>query len=242
MSGEINIEPMTEDSILWRCLHLGPISRRFLNDLPREVPSEIQVDWAKCRERNIPLLTKLTRTYGACAILARVKDRIVGQLRFYPRVIWDMESAGEMCLLQDFPNGPDEDFVNTDFPPLERIQDKILAVHCLMTGSPQQKENPYLRKGVGSRLVKALIHWAKERGWERIQADAFEDIPLIYEMTGSAGRIFWEKLGFYLEDRHPHPYLQDPSEFLDQLLAQAASAGISPDRAKDRLIMRLDLG
>ena len=74
-----------------------------------------------------------------------------------------------------------------------------------------------------------------------IQVDAFEDIPVIYEITGSAGRAFWEKLGFALADRHPHPYLQESSDFLDKLLEQAAALGIPPEGAKDRLVMRLDL-
>jgi hypothetical protein len=114
----------------------------------------------------------------------------------------------------------------------------------MMTGSPQQKENPYQRKGVGTRMVRALIEWAKANGWEGIEADSFEDIPIIYEITGSAGYTFWKKTGFHLVDRHPHPELQDHSQFVEfvkTLEAQAKSVGIPPARASDRLVMRLDL-
>jgi hypothetical protein len=113
-----------------------------------------------------------------------------------------------------------------------------------MTGSPQQKENPYQRKGIGTRMVRALIKWAKANGWERIEADSFEDLPIIYEMTGSAGYKFWEYLGFRIVDRHPHPALQDRSEFAGFVTAleeQAKAVGISPERARDRLIVSLDL-
>lgn len=237
MGEDIAIEPMTEKFILWRCLHSGPLSSRTID----RWPSDGQIDWERYRKRNIPLLVKLTRTYGACAILARINDRIVGQLRFYPRVIWDKSSAGEMCFQQDYPNGPADDFADTEFPPIEHIEDRTLAVHCLMTGSPQQDENPFQRKGIGTRMVRSLIQWAKANGWEHIEVDAFEDIPMIYEMTGSAGLTFWQKLGFRIVDRHPHPHLQERNEFVAKLEEQAKFIGISPERAKDRLVMRLDL-
>lgn len=237
MAEEILIEPMTERFILWRCLHSGPLSSRTIDQWPQES----EIDWKRYRKRNIPILLKLSRTYGACAILARVGDRIVGQLRFYPRIVWDMKDAGEMCLLMDYPNGPFDNFADTVFPPLEQIEDKTLAIHCFMTGSSQQEENPYQRKGIGTRMVKFLIEWAKTKGWERIDVDAFEDIPLIYEITGSAGLTFWQKLGFHIVDRHPHPYLQERNEFVVKLEEQAKAIGISPERAKDRIVMRLDL-
>jgi len=197
MGHDVVIEPMTEKFILWRCLHSGPLSCQTID----RCPPDNRIDWERYRTRNVPLLLKLTRTYGACAILARVDDRIVGQLRFYPRAIWDMDSAGEMCLLQDFPH-------------IGHIADKSLAIHCLMTGSPQQEENPFQRKGIGTHMVRFLIHWAKTNGWELIVVDAFEDIPIIYEITGSTGINFWQKLGFRIVDRHPHPHLQERSEFL----------------------------
>lgn len=57
--------------------------------------------WARYREWNIPLLAKITRTYGACAILARAGNEIVGQLRFYLKAIVSLENAGGLCLQQD---------------------------------------------------------------------------------------------------------------------------------------------
>jgi hypothetical protein len=190
---------------------------------------------------------KLTRVYGACAILARDGNQVVGQLRFYPKAVSSMKGVGHLCLQQDYPFGPMTDFVDNDFPLLSQIEDKTLAVHCLMTGCPQQKENPYQRKGIGSRMAGNLIRWAATNGWERIEAYSFENIPIIYEMTGCTGYTFWEKLGFSIADRYPHPDLQvedqrveDP--FVTTLEAQAKSVGIPPERAKDKIVMRLDLG
>lgn len=237
MMDDIAIEPMTEDFLLWRCLHHGPLARGTID----QHPSTEEVPWERCRRRNLPLLRKLTRTYGACAIVARDGERIVGHLRFYPKAVCGLEGAGCLCLQQDYPAGPAEDFVNAEFPAPAQIEDGTLAVHCLMTGSPLWRENPYQRKGLGTRMVRALIDWARANGWRRIEADSFEDVPIIYEITGSAGHTFWEKLGFRLVDRHPHPDLREPSDFVTTLETQAKSAGISPERARDRLIMRLDI-
>jgi hypothetical protein len=240
MVEDVVIEPMTEKFILWRCLHGGSLSRDTID----QWSSADKMPWDRYRERNIPLLVKITRTYGACAIIARDGDKIVGHLRFYPKAVCDTEGAGGPCLQQDHPAGPADDFADSDFPAPAKIEDKTLVVHCMMTGSPQQKENPYQRKGIGTRMVRFLIEWAKANGWKRIEADSFEDIPIIYEITGSAGHTFWEKTGFYLVDRHPHPELQDRSqfgEFIKTLEEQAKSIGIPLERAIDRLVMRLDL-
>jgi hypothetical protein len=242
MIEDIVIEPMTQDFIVWRCLHHGPLSPVSID----RWPSDNQLPWKLYQKRNLPLLTRLTRTYGACAILARDGNRVVGQLRFHPKAVSTMKGAGGLCLQQDYPSGPKEDFADTDFPPLSRIEDRTLAVHCLMTGSSQLKENPFQRKGIGSRMAACLIRWAAANGWNRIEADSFEEIPIIYEMTGSTGHLFWEKLGFSVADRTPHPDLQaaglmaeDP--FIKTLEAQARAVGISPERAKDKIVMRLDL-
>ena len=150
-------------------------------------------------------------------------------------------NGGCLCLQQDHPAGPADGFADNDFPELAAIEDKTLSVHCMMTGSSQQAENPYQRKGIGTRMAKTLIQWAWANGWEHIEADAFEDIPLIYKFTGSAGYTFWEKLGFHIADRHPHPHLQGQDEFMLKLEEQAKAIGVSPERARDRIIMRLDL-
>jgi GNAT superfamily N-acetyltransferase len=233
----IVVEPMTEEFILWRCLHGGPLSCETID---RWRPDS-ELPWEDYRKRNLPLMIKLTRTYGACAIVARAGDQVVGLLRFYPKAVWDMTGAGGLCLQQDYPSGPAGGFADKDFPPLARIDDKTLIVHCLMTCCARQKEHPYQRKGLGSRMVRTLIGWAKANGWDRIEAASFEDLPIIYEITGSAGHTFWEKLGFSIVDRRPHPDLQEPGEFVTMLEEQAMSVGISPERAKDKLVMRLDL-
>lgn len=231
------VEPMTERFILWRCLHGGPLSRESIN----EWSAQDKLPWARYRDRNTALLAKLTRIYGACAMIARDGDQIVGQLRFYPTAVWETAGTRGLCLQQDYPAGPADGFAENDFPPREELQDQSLKIHCLMTGSPSQEQNPYQRKGIGTRLVQALIEWATTNGWESVMVDAFEDLPIIYAMTGSAGRSFWEKLGFRMVDRHPHPDLQQRDPFVVTLEEQAKAIGIPCERARDCLVMRLDL-
>ena len=237
MIEDVVVEPMTEEFLLWRCLHDGPLSCKTIDLLPETF--RLQLEYF--RERNVPLLRKIIQTYGTCAILARDGDKVVGQLRFYPKVVLAMHSSGYLCLQQDPPDGPADDFADNDFPELAAIEDKTLSVNCLMTGSSQQAENPHQRKGIGTRMVETLIQWAGANGWEHIEADAFDEIPGIYEITGSTDYKFWEKLGFHIADRHPHPHLEGEDEFVQKLEELAKAAGISPERAKDRIIMRLDL-
>ena len=239
MIADVVVEPMTPECVVSRCLHGGPLT---LHTMDQRSPAD-GMPWERYHERNRSLLRKITETYGACAILARDRDKIVGHLRFYPKAICGLAGAGGLCLQQDHPAGPTDDFDKNDFPDAAQIDDRTLVVHCLMTGSPQQEVNPYQRKGIGTRMVRSLIAWARANGWRRIEVDSFEDIPIIYETTGSAGHTFWEKLGFGVVDRHPHPDLQDGSrypEFIAALEQQARSMGIAPERARDQLTMCID--
>jgi len=234
---DVVIEPMTEDFLLWRCLHGGPVSPANIDDWP----SDTKMPWERYQRRNTALLARLTRTYGACAFVARHGQEVVGQLRFYPKALYRMKGAGMMCLQQDHPAGPVDDFAEHELPPPAELSDRALEVHCLMTGSPQQKDNPYQRKGIGTRMAEALIRWAGDNGWEAVSAISYEDLPFIYEVTGDAGHTFWEKLGFRLAERYPDPEVRKHPEFAAILEQQALLLGIDPERAKDRLVMRLDL-
>jgi GNAT superfamily N-acetyltransferase len=197
--------------------------------------------WDRYRVRNKALLHKLTEVYGACAIVARQGPKIVGQLRFYPKAIWQTKGAGLLCLQQDYPAGPVDDFAEREFPPHTELEDRTLVVHCLMSGSPGESGRQYKRKGIATRMAKGLIQWAGDHGWEGIEANSFEDIPILYQWTGCAGHTFWEKLGFHIADRFPHPHLQERNDFVTKIEEQAKTMGIEPARARDRLVMRLDL-
>lgn len=235
MPKNIVIEPMTESFVLWRCLHGGPLSKNTINVSPKNKGEEREAH----RDTNIPLLKKIIKTYGTCAILARDGDQTVGFLRFYPKTLYSMKEAGTLCLQQEFPAGPSKRLVNKRFPPIEEIPEKTLKVHCLMTGSPFQEENPYQRKGIGTRMARELMHWAKENGWKRIETTANEDLELLYANTGQAGKRFWEKLGFQVIKTDTEPRFQ--GDFLKKLHEQAVAHNLNPEDVHNQYIMSIDL-
>ena len=236
----IVIEPMAEPFILWRCLHRGPLSPASIE----QWPSGDGLPWPTFRARNLPLPKKLVATYGTCAMLARDGEQVVGFLRFYPKAIASLEEAGGLCLQQASPAGPSARLVEMRFPPLEEMPDKVLTVHCLMSGSPQQERNPYQRQGIGTRLVQALAAWARAEGGQAIEATAYEDLSIIYAVTGQAGKRFWEKLGFQLVRTETEPDFAQEDEFADFVKAlreQAGEQGMDFEQAKNRYTMRLEL-
>jgi hypothetical protein len=236
MLDHLIIEPMQEGFVLWRCLHGGPLGAQNI-DYPAPHP---EIDWPTTRARNVPLLEKLTRTYGACAIVAREGVEVVATLRFYPRALCSFSDSGAaFCLQQRFPAGPPDDLIAQDLPLLQELPDKTLFVHCLMVTSPKDDPDRYKRKGLATRMARELIRWAKEHGWYTIEANAYEEIPLLYAIAGVAGRRFWEKLGFTAVGQDVEPAIS--GEFLKALLKDAVAAGIPAEGAADRYRMRLNL-
>jgi hypothetical protein len=236
MLDDLVVEPMREDFILWRCLHAGPIDRGNI-DAP---PPNLEVDWPSARARNIPLLTKLTQTYGACAILARDGDDVVGTLRFYPKALCSFGDSGAgFCLQQRSPFGPAEDLAAREFPPLAALADKTLFVHCLMVTSPPDEPDRYRRKGLGTRLARELVRWAKEHGWASIEATAYEELPMLYAISGAAGRRFWEPVGFRVVHQDTEPAIS--GELLEKLRQDAVAAGLNPENVANRYRMGIDL-
>jgi GNAT superfamily N-acetyltransferase len=229
------IEPMSKDLILWRCLHGGALCTGNIDD----PEPDSQLDWPLLRARNVPLLKKLIDTYGSTAIVARDRDKVVAMLRFYPKTLCSFSDAGiGFCLQQAFPAGPKEDLIARDFPPVEKLRDRTLFAHCMMVVSPEEETDRYRRKGLATRMVRGMIRWARAHGWRGIETVAYEEIPLLYAISGSAGRKFWEKLGFkvILQDREPGI----KGELLEKVKKEAAAVKIPADRAANRYRMRLE--
>lgn len=237
MLDDVRILPLDEHLLLWRCLHSGPLSRQNL-DHP---PEGAGIPWSALRERNIPLLRRLVATYESCALLAWAGDEVVGMLRYYPRAIAQLPEAGGLCLQQTHPSGPSEELIRRRFSPPTELLDRTLSVHCLMVGSPSRQENPYLRKGLGTAMARELIQWAADRGWSAIEATAYQDLPVIYAITGQTGRSFWRRLGFEEIVEEVEPGFEEAEGLLQVVHAQAASQGLTQEQAVKRFIMRLDL-
>jgi GNAT superfamily N-acetyltransferase len=229
------VEPMRMDLLLWRCLHGGPLDAASI-DAPPPTP---QVDWERARARNLPLLNRLTTTYGACAIVARDGAKVVATLRFYPRALCAFGEGGEgFCLQHEPPAGPAVGLGTRELPSLQELADRTLFVHCLMIVSERDQPDRR-RRGLGTRMAQELIRWAEERGWGAIEANAYEDIPILYAISGVAGRSFWKKLGFRVVLEEVEVGIA--GELLDRVRREADAAGIPTTRATTRSRMRLEL-
>lgn len=239
MQSDVNIGLMRPDFIIWRCLHGGPLTADTIMNVEKEAP----LPWAELCQRNVPLLKKLTATYGACAVIARDGEACVGHLRFYPKIIQWMCSSDELqfCLQQKFPHGPADDFAEREFPSFEALADKTLSVHCIMTGSPKLKDNPYQRQGLGTAMVRFLIDWARGYGWKAIEAKTHEDIPLLYAISGCAGKTFWTKLGFRVSKVATEAMFLEDSAFAKALRDSALEVGTDPSLVANTYTMRLEL-
>ena len=110
-----------------------------------------------------------------------------------------------------------------------------------MTGTPKQPDNPYQRRGLAKRMVHELVRWGRERGWRAIEAGAFEDIDVLYAVSGGCGRRFWERLGFAVVAKDSEPEDVYPEGLLPVMREQAVAAGLTPADAQNRYTMRLEL-
>lgn len=235
MKDDIVIKPMDKGSILWRCLHHGGLTAGGIDSGFPE-----GFDGNRYRAINVPVLEKIIDTYDSCAILAWAGEKVIGSLRFYPKWMLTKDQQG-LCMHQDYPYGPGKPLLTMDFPALTELTDKTLRIHCMMAGPALKKDNPYRRRGLGTRMVEVLVDWARDKGWEALEATAYESLDIVYDTFGQAGREFWEKLYFRLIRTEIEPFLTGDNEIVRQMKQQAMAKGIDPEKIKNRHIMRREL-
>ena len=182
-------------------------------------------------ELNIRFLARVIEVYGSCAILAWDDDKVVGYVRYFPQSLLEKLGVASLCMQQAPPNGVSKETIEIDFPTLEESQKNALKINCMMVGSQ--------RRGVGSALVKELIRWAREESWPSLEATAFCDLPGIYEITGQAGRSFYEKLGFEVVSQKPNPNIS--GGFREMLEKQAVEQGLPKEDARAEYSMSFNL-
>ncbi len=151
-----------------------------------------------------------------------------------------------MCLQQLAPNGPPEDMARAEFPPLERLPDRTLFVHCLMLapdarGADAYGRPSYRRRGIGTRMARRLIEWAGERGWDAVEATAYVDLDMVYSITGVAGRSFWEALGFEAVETGVEAGFDQNPDILKVIVEQGRARGLSAEDVKAKYTMRRTL-
>jgi len=88
-------------------------------------------------------------------------------------------------------------------------------------------------------MVQDLIKWAQSKGWEAIEVDAYEGLPTIYAISGSAGKDFWGKLNFEIINTATEPAIN--GDFLETLKQEAVSLGKPVENVVNRFRMRIEL-
>jgi hypothetical protein len=126
-----------------------------------------------------------------------------------------------------------------ELPPVEKLGDKTLFVHCLMTVAPKDEPDRYRRKGLATRMVSELIEWSIKNKWDAIEANAYAEIPILYAISGVAGRRFWEKLNFRVIRQDTEPGIS--GEILEAVRKNAIAVGIPIGDATNRYRMRLEI-
>jgi hypothetical protein len=215
----IEIKPMDEDYIHVDCMHGGPVDPALsptrgaiwqdAPDLPAHPWSDetivalsqeyksISEGWRGDPAREF--MREMIQRYGTCAMLAWEGGKVVGQLRFYPLSISQLLAKA----------APDKQPCVAAALEFE-ADPGALGVQCVMASRPYIGPEPDTssgrnwpsmaeagaRKGLGLRLVLALIAWAREHGWKRIVKRAHADLDCMYGQYGGGGKAFWEKAGF----------------------------------------------
>ncbi|MBK9230084.1 MAG: GNAT family N-acetyltransferase [Anaerolineae bacterium] len=261
--GAINIRPMGDDLVTTLCLHHGPLAAAQLRHSPdngvdarllhHPWPDSLLDELAPRLGQNLvcppgasserrEFLREVNHRYGTCAIQAWHDDKIVGVIRFFPSALLLRMGRSSEGLRHSWfwPAVEADDPANT------------LFIQCIEMGAPtfqsgllalsdenNEDATAYQRRGIGTALAQALVTWARERGWARLQIGAGQDLDIIYGLVGSGGRTFWEKLGF--RTHKELPALPWTTTELPVLSYQASKARIGLDEAARQWLMVLDL-
>lgn len=132
---------------------------------------------------------KVMAAYGTGAIMTWQERKLVGLLPFMP-VDCGLPQMSFCVCAPAATQTPLERIIPARATPFAELTPKVLWVECLSVN-----RNLY-RKGIGSAMVRFLVDWAREQGWERIEGRAFAspDIDDAYRWIPSIE--FWGKLGF----------------------------------------------
>ncbi len=188
---------MREGLVLTSCLHGGPIR------LSEVAQAETRPSWLE-RTADLPvgtvarLLKALCREYGSCGVMAIDGDAVIGKVRFAPAGLGD--SIPECC--QQYPEAMAA-FDPSRLPALETLQPRSLRVWCLQVVD----EDRYRRQGIATTMVKQTLAWARETGWETIEACAVVEAPPLLNWTGLFSLGAYRRLGFKVTGSKVSPEL-----------------------------------
>ena len=156
----IEIREMDDSYILDRCPLYAPLDPCHLT--VDEYRSGGRFAWYGERAKQIrrKFFTEVRAKYGNCVLFAWDHEKIVGFLIFLPKLV-----ARKLGLKTS---------------PEDELIDKTLVYVCM------QIVSQYRNKGIGTKTVNALITWARQNGWKRIE------VHMVGNDTGEAEAWRWK--------------------------------------------------
>jgi GNAT superfamily N-acetyltransferase len=116
--------------------------------------------------------------YGNCVLFAWDQDKIVGFLLFFPKYV--ARRVGVKTLPGD-----------------QTRSEQTLVYGCM------QMASDYRGKGVGTKLAQALVAWAREHGWKRIEVTGVARGDSEEHWRWGWALPKWQKLGFKVAREQP---------------------------------------
>jgi ribosomal protein S18 acetylase RimI-like enzyme len=101
-------------------------------------------------------------------MLAVEDDFVVGHVRFYPQVIFDLVGQKHICC-QDLRFAITQQMVEMDLPAVENPANRILRIHCWLI------HKDYRGRGLSHALLKGILEWAQSHDWKVVRASAGPD-------------------------------------------------------------------
>ena len=194
----MKIVPMTNDFILYRCIHVGPLGPENIDKLTAKDKQSTKDMFI----RNKKFFSRLVKTYGSCAMLAMENDFVIAHTRFYPQVISELTGKNDMCCQQQ-EYASTQEMIEMDLPCIEELTDRSLRIHCWHV------HKDYRNKGLSHVLLDAIIDWAKAHGWKTILASAGVNDPWVASLSCAPMLRTYQKHDFQIVSTVNSPELLD---------------------------------
>lgn len=206
----INYKMMEKSNVLSRCLQGGPVP---IHNMDAQIPvfmqnypidkSEITISEGTVKK----LLKTICDLYESCAILAYDEDKIVGLLRFYPKIVFDILEnitgfrLESLCIQQG--RSMKTVLHSLDLlPKKEFLTEKTIEIQCfhLVTHYHKGAGRDYGGQGIAYNMLKKLIEWAQNHDWDRIVSNAITHIKPLLLWVGGYSIERFKDLGFSIID------------------------------------------
>ena len=155
------IRPMDKNFILFQCVHCGPLNPSNIGTKSRNIAGTSKEQL----ERNKKFLTRLTDTYGSCAMLAIEGNSVAAHARFYPQILLDQV---DFCC-HDPKYAITQEMVEMNLPAIENPADRILKIDCFLV------HIDYRGQGLSHALINGILDWAQSHDWKTVRAHAASD-------------------------------------------------------------------